>query len=420
MPLALYVHIPFCVRKCYYCDFNSGPAPDGIREQYVEALVSEIRTSPWRGQEARTVFFGGGTPSELNTGQLSTIAAALRETFEFNHQSSVAGGQSSEVRGQRSVVSGQSSVPAQVPAAPTPNTQHPTPHTQHPEWTIECNPKTVSMETMAGMREMGFNRISLGVQSFHDHHLKAIGRIHSSGEAVEAVALARRAGFRRLNLDLIFCLPGQTLDEWKRDVETALSLGPEHLSLYNLTIEEKTEFGRRHRQGLLALPDEDLSADMYEWVIDRMVEAGFQQYEISNFALPGEECRHNQVYWRDEPFVGLGLSAASFMNGLRWTNTGSMQRYLATSGREGGPERASEERLPPQGACGEAIMLGLRTRDGVDLPVVAARHGLDSEQTYGKIVRELLADGLLARDGARLTLTRRGVMLANAVCARFL
>jgi oxygen-independent coproporphyrinogen-3 oxidase len=270
------------------------------------------------------------------------------------------------------------------------------------------------------MREMGFNRISLGVQSFHDHHLKAIGRIHTAAEAVEAVHLARRAGFRRLNLDLIFCLPGQTLEEWKRDVETALALGPEHLSLYNLTIEEKTEFGRRYRAGLMSLPDEELSADMYEWVMDRTAETGFSRYEVSNFALPGEECRHNQVYWRQEPFLGFGISAASYVDGLRWTNTGSMQRYLATAGRETGPDRATEERLPPREACGEAIMLGLRTREGVDLDAVAARYDLDPQRAFGDAVRRLAEDGLLEVEGSRLRLTRRGVMLANAVCAEFL
>jgi oxygen-independent coproporphyrinogen-3 oxidase len=270
------------------------------------------------------------------------------------------------------------------------------------------------------MREMGFNRISLGVQSFHDHHLRSIGRIHSAVEAREAVAHAREAGFRRLNVDLIFCLPGQTLDEWQQDVEAALALGPEHLSLYNLTIEENTEFGRRHRLGVLSLPDEDLSADMYEWTLDRMQDAGFVQYEVSNFALPGEECRHNQVYWRQEPSLGFGPSAASYVEGVRWTNSGSMQRYLATAPSERGPERGYEERLDPLTGCGESIMLALRTRDGVDLGAVASRYGLDAEQAYGSTVRQLLDDGLLQHRGDRYLLTRRGIMLANAVCALFL
>jgi len=375
MPLALYVHIPFCVRKCYYCDFQSGPASEDIRGQYVETLADEIRRSPWRGQPARTVFFGGGTPSELDTEQLAQITEALHESFDFRDQDD--------------------------------------------EWTIECNPGTVTDASLADMRAMGFNRISLGVQSFHDHHLKSIGRIHSAAEAVAAVSAARRAGFGRLNLDLIFCLPGQSLEEWRFDVEQALELEPEHLSLYNLTIESETEFGRRHRMGALALPDEDLSADMYEWAIDRMAAAGFAQYEVSNFALAGEECRHNQVYWRQEPFIGFGLSAASYLDGLRWTNTPSMSRYLATAG-DGAPQRATEERLPPLSAAGEAIMLGLRTREGADVAAIARVHGLDAERTYGVTIRQLAVDGLLTIDGERVRLTRRGVMLANAVCGMFL
>lgn len=383
--LALYVHIPFCVRKCHYCDFNSGPAPDAIREQFVDAIVEEIRVSPWRGRPVRTVFFGGGTPSELNTPQLARITEALHDSFDFTRQS-----------------------------APTPTHPYPT------EWTIECNPGTVTVASLRGMREMGFNRISLGVQSFHEHHLKALGRIHTAAEAREAVGAAREAGFRRLNVDLIFCLPGQTLEEWQSDLEEALALEPEHLSLYNLTIEENTEFGRRHRLGMLSLPDEDLSADMYEWTLDRSSVKGFEQYEVSNFARAGEECRHNQVYWRQEPFIGFGPSAASYYAGTRWTNTTSMQRYLATASRAEGPERATEEHLPAQAACGEAIMLGLRTREGVELETVAARYGLDAEQEYGEIVRQLIEDGLARQEASSLKLTRRGILLANAVCAQFL
>jgi oxygen-independent coproporphyrinogen III oxidase len=421
-PLGLYVHVPFCVRKCYYCDFNSGPAPGNIREQYVDALVEEIRRSPWRGQAARTVFFGGGTPSELKTEQLGRIANALRESFHFVGMSNVqcpmsnVKGERGKGKGSRqwSVVSGQwSGSQSRTP-------ERPKARTPEPEWTIECNPGTISEESLAGMREMGFNRISLGVQSFHDHHLKALGRIHTAAEAEEGVRAARQAGFTRLNLDLIFCLPGQTLAEWQSDVERALDLEPEHVSLYNLTIEDNTEFGRRHRLGLLSLPDEDLSADMYEWTMDRLARAGFDHYEISNWALAGEECRHNQIYWRNEPFLGFGLSAASFVDGIRWTHTGSMRRYLVTAGREGGPERASEEQLSPAAAAGEAIMLGLRTRDGADLGRLGAEYGFDPEPIWGPLVRQLTEDGLLARERWVVKLTRRGKLLANAVCGEFL
>ena len=381
-PLGLYIHIPFCVRKCHYCDFAAGPAPAAIREQYVETLVEQIRRSPWRGSPARTVFFGGGTPSELKTPELQRITEALRESFRM--------------------------VPTEPPALP------------ECEWTIECNPGTVTEISLAEMRELGFNRVSLGVQTFHDAHLRALGRIHNAQQAREAYAAARRAGFRRLSVDLIFCLPGQTLAEWQSDVEEALALQPEHLSLYNLTIESETEFGRRHRQGLLSLPDEDLSADMYEWVIDRLVGDGFELYEISNFAKPGEACRHNQIYWRHEPFLGFGLGAASYWEGRRWTSTRSMQRYLATALEPHGPETSVDEQLSPREACGEAIFLGLRTQDGADLPAICARYGQEEETEFGAAVRQLVADELLTRVGPQIRLTRRGLLLANRVCAEFL
>ncbi len=377
LPLAIYVHIPFCVRKCHYCDFASGPAPDDIRTDYVAALAEEIRRSPWRGEPARTVFFGGGTPSELRSDQLAAIVSAIRETFHW---------------------------PVDSPT----------------EASIECNPGTINDGSFAAMRTMGFTRVSLGVQSFHDRHLQALGRIHSAAEARQAVGLARGAGFQRLSLDLIFCLPGQTLQEWQRDVEDALSLAPDHVSLYNLTIEQETEFGRRHRAGKLTLPDEDLSADMYEWSLHRMVEEGFELYEVSNFALPGEECLHNQVYWRREPCLGFGLGAVSFVDGCRWSVTRSMARYLQTAARDEGPEVSWSERLDGRAACGEAIMLALRTREGAHLAELAEQHGIRFDLELEPIAVRVVADGLARWQGDRLVLTHRGLLLANRVCAEFL
>lgn len=402
-PLALYVHIPFCVRKCHYCDFASGPAPEAIRAQYVDALVREIHESPWRGRAARTVFFGGGTPSELDTPSLARIAAALKESFRF---------ESPDPWRER--------VPDPIPGSAFSHPPSEPPPLTEAEWTIECNPGTISLESLTSMREMGFNRISLGVQTFDDRRLQLLGRIHSSDQAAEGVQLARAAGFRRLNLDLIFCLPDQTLFEWQRDVELALELQPEHLSLYNLTIEEETEFGRRHRMGELACPDEDLSADMFEWCMDRLAGLGWTQYEVSNFALPGEECRHNQIYWTQEPYIGFGLGAASYADGMRWTSDRSMQRYLASAGRGLPAARQSEERLTERDACGEAMMLRLRTRDGADAAEMARRYGLDPMELFATTLHELESDGLLVRRGSRAVLTRRGLMVANGVCARFL
>src|SRR5262249_17294203 len=273
-PLALYVHIPFCVRKCFYCDFNSGPAAEEAREAYVVTLCREIRQSPWSGYPARTVFFGGRTPSELTVPQLGRIHDQLQGTF---HLDSAA------------------------------------------EWTIETNPGTVTLDTLRGMRDISFNRISLGVQSFQDHHLKAIDRIHTADEARQAFRWAAEAGFSNRNLDLIFGLPHQSLSDWAGDLDETVRLRPEHVSLYGLIVEEKTEVGRRYASGRLPLPDEDSVAEMYEMTLDRLADAGYRQYEISNFALPRHECRHNLVYWRNEPYLGFGNSAASFLDGERWS-----------------------------------------------------------------------------------------------------
>ncbi|MGH9339428.1 MAG: radical SAM family heme chaperone HemW [Acidobacteriota bacterium] len=374
LELGLYVHIPFCVRKCFYCDFNSGPAGVEMRHEHLHALEQEIRKSSWRGQGGRTVFFGGGTPSELSIDELTALVDALCETFAI------------------------------TPGA---------------EWTIECNPGTVNREALEAIRALGFNRISLGVQSFHDHHLKALGRIHDSGEALQAYRAARQAGFENINLDLIFALPHQDLLEWEADLSQALALAPEHLSLYNLTIEPNTEFGRRHSRGQLQEAGEDLSADMYELALDLTAEAGYGQYEISNFARPGYECAHNLIYWRNEPYLGFGVSAASYISGLRWSNTGNWHEYAAHAASESIPH-ATEERLHGQTALAEEIMLRLRTREGLSMNALSQKYNCEMPRLFADTLRFLTQEELLNNDGDRLTLSRRGQLLANEVCLQFL
>jgi oxygen-independent coproporphyrinogen-3 oxidase len=267
------------------------------------------------------------------------------------------------------------------------------------------------------MREIGFNRISLGVQSFHDHHLTALGRIHTAAEARQAFQWAKAAGFASRNLDLIFGLPSQTEAEWESDLAETVSLRPEHVSLYGLIVEEKTEFGRRHAAGRLPLPDEDSVAEMYELTLDRLAATGYHQYEISNFALPGHECRHNRVYWRNEPYLGFGISAASFMEGLRWSNTPSTRAYRD---RIAAGESAAEpgERLAGREAAGEALILGLRLNDGVDLQEMSARYRCDTAALFESEIRRWVDHGLLEwMPDQRLRLTRRGLLLSNNVFA---
>jgi oxygen-independent coproporphyrinogen-3 oxidase len=372
--LGIYLHIPFCVRKCYYCDFNSGPLSQTARGDYLEALRQEIRHSPWKGCEAKTVFFGGGTPSELSVAELGTLVDDLRQTFQVKKEA---------------------------------------------EWSIECNPGTVTRAFFAALGQMGFNRVSLGVQSFHDHHLRDLGRVHTSAETRETYRHLREAGCDNVNLDLMFGLPNQTLQEWESDLSEALSLSPEHLSLYNLTIEPGTEFGNRYARGELREVDEDLCADMYELAMERTREAGYRQYEISNYSRPGRQCAHNFIYWHNEPYLGFGVSAASFMDGLRWTNTGNLREYAQTAS-SGRVSRASEEALEDRAALGEEIMLRLRTCEGISLSALSTHYHFDVASLFAQTLHFLSAQRFITRTEDRVRLTRRGKMVANEVCLRFL
>jgi oxygen-independent coproporphyrinogen-3 oxidase len=372
--LGIYLHIPFCVRKCYYCDFNSGPLSQTARRDYLEALRQEIIHSPWRGFEAKTVFFGGGTPSELSVTELGTLVDALRQTFQVKNEG---------------------------------------------EWSIECNPGTVSRAFFRALGQMGFNRVSLGVQSFHDHHLKALGRIHDSAEAKSAYRDLREAECDNVNLDLIFGLPNQTLQEWEADLSEALSLSPQHLSLYNLTIESGTEFGNRYARGELREIDEDLSADMFELAMDRTRAGGYRQYEISNYSRPGRQCAHNLIYWHNKPYLGFGVSAASFIDGLRWTNTGNLREYARTAS-SGRVSRASEEALEDREALGEEIMLRLRTSEGISLSSLSTHYPFDVASLFSQTLEFLSTHAFITQSGDRVQLTRQGKLLANEVCLRFL
>lgn len=373
-PLGIYVHIPFCQRKCFYCDFNSGPAGELKRQRHLKALEQEIRNSPWRGSSARTVFFGGGTPSELSLDELSRLVQALGDSFDLSGAS---------------------------------------------EWSIECNPGTLTPQSLGAYRRMGFNRISLGAQSFQDKFLKALGRVHDAAQAIEAIGWIGQAGFDNLNLDLIFALPGQSLAQWQADLERALAFQPQHLSLYQLTIEKNTEFGRLRDLGRFQETDEDACADMYEMALDLTQAAGYRQYEISNFALPGRRCLHNWIYWRNQPYLGFGVSAASYVNGLRWTNCADWESYAAAAPSDRIP-LDSQEKLPPQRALAEEIMLGLRTAQGVSMTEVSGRYGIDAARAYSETIAFLAQEGLIERSSDRICLTRRGMLLANSVCAEFL
>lgn len=370
----VYVHIPICAHKCYYCDFHSRPVAPALRTRYLEALCSEIALCSRKGSLARTLFLGGGTPSELTGDEIEQIVTVLEETFDFSEDS---------------------------------------------EWTIECNPGTVSPASCDRLAELGFDRVSLGVQTFDDNALKRLGRIHNSHQAEKSFDLFRAAGFENLNLDLIFGIPGQTLEDWRRDLSRAMDLGPEHLSLYSLSIEPGTPFGHLRDCGELVEPPEELVADMYELAMDLTQVRGYHQYEISNFCQPGLECRHNLAYWDNSPYLGFGVSAASYVDGCRWSNTCDWEDYFEGAAR-GRVPRVNEECLDWNRALGEEVMLQIRTDRGVSVGTLSRKYRCDFEGLFQRSIEFLSSEDLIARDGELLRLTRRGKLLASRVCLEFL
>ncbi len=370
----LYVHIPFCVHKCPYCDFASGPAEGPRRKQYLDALVHEIETTAWKRAAPETVYFGGGTPSELNTQEWTAIFHALRSSFDL-----------------RDLV----------------------------EFTVECNPGTLSASKLAALRNSGVNRLSLGVQSFNNRHLAELGRIHDSGCARDSIRLALEKGFSNLSLDLMYGLPGQTLAEWKADLQEAIQLKPRHLSLYALTLEPGTPFFDLKEQSRLASMDPDLAADMFDYCMDYCSLNDYQQYELSSYCREDFRSRHNLHYWTNSNYLGLGMSAASHVNGYRWANARDQDRY--THGcLSGQPRLEYSEYLSPRKRASEEIILRLRLDQGADLVALSDSYHLPLAREYRAQIEELQRLGLIEAEDRRLVMTRRGRLLASEVACHFL
>ncbi len=381
MPWAIYVHIPFCVRRCPYCDFNTYAGLERLQGPYVEALIREVRAYGRRmgRPQASTVFFGGGTPTTLTGEQLRRVLDAVRDAFDV------------------------------LPDA---------------EITSEANPGTVDSDRFRAMRDAGFNRLSLGVQSFDDEELRFLGRIHSAAEAVEAYRRAREAGFGNVNLDLMFGLPEQRIESWERSLSRAVGLRPEHLSLYALTVEEGTPLARWVADGKTPPPDEGAAADMYDLACDLLAEAGYRHYEISNWALddPARDwrCQHNLTYWRYEPYLGFGAGAHSFDGRRRWWNVSGVQEYIGKI-EAGEPPMKSGEDIGERLAMGEMMMVGLRLlEEGVPEARFRERFGVSLKEAFPQEIEELTEDGLVEWHGGSLRLTRKGWLVANRVFMRFL
>ena len=371
--LGLYLHIPFCSSICNYCNFNRGLFEPALKARYVEALDAEIRRSGERGRAADTIYFGGGTPSLLEPDEIARLITACRETFAMAEDA---------------------------------------------ETTLETNPETSSDERMERFRAAGVNRISFGVQSFRETELKRLGRMHTADRAIAAVGEARRAGIDNISLDLMMWLPQQSREHWQESVEALIGVGPEHASLYLLELYPNAPLKEEMaRSGWSLAPDDD-AAEMYLWSLDRLDQGGYQQYEISNVARLGRESRHNLKYWTDGEWAAFGCGAHATIGGVRSRNVASTEEYVRRIG-EGQSAVNEERRLTPTERLEEALFTGLRLSAGLDLEGVSRRYDVDVWKRFGPRLVPFLDGGLLVRDGARLRLTREGMLLANEIMAVF-
>lgn len=379
--VSLYLHIPFCHTRCHYCDFNTYAGILPLREPYVRALLTEIgmagtvaQLPDGKPRRSRTIFFGGGTPSLLSVSQISRILNTCYTNFALDEDAEI---------------------------------------------TLEANPGTLSQEQLIGLRAAGINRLSMGAQSFDVELLKALGRIHSPKDITKAVHDARVAGFTSINIDFMFGLPGQTMSHWRETIDRALDLHIEHLSLYSLIIEEGTPFYTWTHEGRITPGDEDLCADMYEYADERLQEAGYKNYEISNWSLPGFQSRHNLTYWHNLPYLGMGAGAYSSFSGRRFSDVRDPVEYIRLLKTQQWPE-AESETIDKAQAMSETAFLALRTAQGLHLPTFEQRFAIPFTQFVGDRLRFVEEAGLLEREPDRLRLSKRGRLLGNEVFLRLL
>lgn len=380
--LELYLHIPFCVQKCAYCDFLSAPAGKTARAEYVDALKEEIQRYRKMASSYRvsSIFVGGGTPSILSCEQVTEIFKMLRQVFTIDKDAEI---------------------------------------------TIEANPGTVTEKKLEGWKQAGINRISFGLQSVNNEELKMLGRIHTYEEFRESYDMARQAGFNNINIDLISAIPGQTVKSWEHTLRTVAELHPEHISAYSLIIEEGTRFyqwygkGQTDQEKHPMLPDEDAERQMYERTEEILKEYGFHRYEISNYAREGKECRHNLGYWSRVEYLGIGLGASSFLSDTRYHLCTEMPSYIERihSGKE---LREDIEVLTKEDAMEEFLFLGLRKTEGISRTKFQECFGTEIEEIYGDVLVKLEQERLIERKEEKIRLTKRGIDVSNYVFAEFL
>ena len=392
--IALYLHIPFCETKCPYCDFNTYAGINHLIPSYMEALSNELRTwaSTLGHPRVNTVFLGGGTPSMLSSKQMNDLFTLIRAEFAVQKDAEVS---------------------------------------------AEVNPDDVTLERMTGFLEAGLNRISMGVQSFDDTELQLLGRRHDVTQALKAFEAVQRAGFSNISMDLMYGLPHQNLDSWKRNIEGVITVAPQHVSAYALTLEPETPMAQQVSKHILPDQDPDLAADMYEWASAALAKAGYRNYEISNWAQPGRESKHNITYWHNLPYLGVGPGAHSFLGGYRFANGKSPVTYMAKVNAWGEPPPDLEtllrenpgfvqdiEPMDVQTEMADSLIMGLRLAEGVRNRDFRTRFGVNLHEVYGDAIKETISLGLLKSSGlwpeATIQLTERGKLLANEAFVRFL
>ena len=370
-PSSAYVHIPFCTQICYYCDFSKVFIKNQPVDAYLEHLIQETRS--YEIGKLRTLYIGGGTPTALSAQQLAYLLTELPKVMDL-----------SEVE----------------------------------EFTIEANPGDLDPDKIAVLKNSRVNRVSLGVQTFDNKMLKKIGRSHQEQDIYDNIRHLKQAGFDNISIDLIYALPGQTMEQVKENVAKAIDLDIPHMSLYSLILENHTVFMNRMRRGKLPLPKEELEAEMFEYIIEELEKAGFEHYEISNFSKPGFESRHNLMYWDNAEYYGLGAGASGYVNGVRYKNHGPIRHYMQAV--EEGNARVQEEHLTQTEMMEEEMFLGLRKKTGVSKKRFEEKFSVNFDQQYGPVVEELTQQGLLVPDDKQVRMTKRGLFLGDTVAEKFI
>lgn len=370
-PTSAYVHIPFCTQICYYCDFSKVFIKNQPVDSYLEHLLEEFQS--YDIQRLRTLYIGGGTPTALSAPQLEVLLQGLTKNMDLSALE---------------------------------------------ELTIEANPGDLDEDKIAVLKNSPVNRVSLGVQTFDDKMLKKIGRSHLEKDIYENIDRLKLAGFDNISIDLIYALPGQTMEQVKENVAKAIGLNIPHMSLYSLILENHTVFMNRMRRGKLPLPKEELEAEMFEYIITELNRAGFEHYEISNFSKLGFESRHNLMYWDNAEYYGIGAGASGYVNGVRYKNHGPIRHYL--SAVEEGNARITEEHLSQKEQMEEEMFLGLRKKSGVSMARFEKKFGRSFDELYGEVVRDLVQQGLMQIEGDCVRMTKRGLFLGDTVAERFI